>query len=77
MNYQEVEKQTRAIAAHLQSLNASGERVLFLYPLGLKCMSGFFWCFSAGAIAIPAYPPRPNQSFSNFVKTFAPCGFRR
>ncbi|MBW4687497.1 MAG: thioester reductase domain-containing protein [Komarekiella atlantica HA4396-MV6] len=64
LNYQELELKARAIAAALQSLNATGERVLLLYPPGLEFIAGFFGCLYAGAIAIPAYPPRPNQSLS-------------
>ena len=62
--YQILERQAQAIAANLQSLEAKGERVLLLYPPGLEFMAGFFGCLYAGAIAIPAYPPRPNQSLS-------------
>ncbi len=36
----------------------------FCILLGLEFIAGFFGCLSAGAIAIPAYPPRPNQSLS-------------
>ncbi|BAZ25547.1 AMP-dependent synthetase and ligase [Kalymmatonema gypsitolerans NIES-4073] len=64
LTYQELERQARAIAAYLQSLNATGERVLLLYPPGLEFIAGFFGCLYARAIAIPAYPPRPNQSLS-------------
>ncbi len=64
LTYQILEQQAKAIAANLQSLDAKGERVLVLYPPGLELMAGFFGCLYAGAIAIPAYPPRPNQSLS-------------
>ncbi|MDJ0509934.1 MAG: AMP-binding protein [Crocosphaera sp.] len=64
LTYATLEQQAKAIASHLQSLNAAGERVLLLYPPGLDFMAGFFGCLSAGAIAIPAYPPRPDQSLS-------------
>ncbi len=64
LTYQEVDRQAQAIAAYLQSLGAAGERVLLLYPPGLEFIVGFFGCLYAGAIAIPAYPPRPNQSLS-------------
>ncbi len=62
LTYPILEEQAKAIAGHLQSLNAKGERVLLLYPPGLDFMAGFFGCLYAGAIAIPAYPPRPDQS---------------
>ncbi|MBW4635669.1 MAG: thioester reductase domain-containing protein [Iphinoe sp. HA4291-MV1] len=64
LTYEQLELQARAIAAYLQSINATGERVLLLYPPGLEFIAGFFGCLYAGAIAIPAYPPRPNQSLS-------------
>ncbi|MEB3339555.1 alpha/beta fold hydrolase [Okeania sp.] len=64
LTYKTLEKQAKAIAANLQSQNAQGERVLLLYAPGLEFIAGFFGCLYAGAIAIPAYPPRPNQSLS-------------
>ncbi len=64
LTYQELDLQARAIAAYLQSINATGERVLLLYPPGLEFIAGLFGCLYAGAIAIPAQPPRPNQSLS-------------
>ena len=64
LTYISLEQQTKAIAAHLQSLNTKGERVLLLYPPGLDFIAGFFGCLYAGAIAIPAYPPRPDQSLT-------------
>ncbi len=64
LTYATLEQQAKAIAIHLQSLNAKGERVLLLYPPGLDFIAGFFGCLYAGAIAIPAYPPRPDQSLS-------------
>ncbi len=62
LTYPILEQQAKAIAGHLQSLKATGERVLLLYPPGLDFLAGFFGCLYAGAIAIPAYPPRPDQS---------------
>lgn len=62
LSYQELEKKARAIAAYLQSLNAYGNRVVLLYSPGLEFIAGFFGCLYAGAIAVPAYPPRPDQT---------------
>src|SRR5688572_27403906 len=39
----------------------SGQRALLLYPPGLDFVAGFFGCLYAGAIAVPAYPPRRNR----------------
>jgi acyl-CoA synthetase (AMP-forming)/AMP-acid ligase II/acyl carrier protein len=62
--YEELDRQVRAIAAQLQSLGVSGERALLLYPPGLEFVAAFFGCLYAGVVAVPAYPPRPNQSLS-------------
>src|SRR5262249_25627437 len=41
---------------------AAGERVLLLHQSSLDYMAGFFGCLCAGAIAVPAYPPRAGRS---------------
>jgi acyl-CoA synthetase (AMP-forming)/AMP-acid ligase II len=64
LNYQELDRQARAIASRLQSLNATGERALLLYPPGLEFIAAFFGCLYAGVIAVPAYPPRRNQKMT-------------
>jgi acyl-CoA synthetase (AMP-forming)/AMP-acid ligase II/acyl carrier protein len=58
----ELNRRARAIGALLQEHGASGERVLLLYPPGLEFMPAFWGCLYAGAVAVPAYPPRPNRS---------------
>lgn len=57
----ELDRQARAIAAWLESFNASGERALLLFPPGLDYIAAFFGCLYAGVIAVPAYPPRLNR----------------
>jgi acyl-CoA synthetase (AMP-forming)/AMP-acid ligase II/acyl carrier protein len=37
-----------------------GERVILLFPPGLDFIAGLFGCLFAGAVAVPAYPPRPR-----------------
>ncbi len=64
LTYQELDQKAKAIAAYLQSLGAPQERILLLYPPGLGFVEAFFACLYAGAIAIPAYPPRPNRSIA-------------
>ena len=64
LTYQELDRNARAIAAQLQSFLACGERALLLYPPGLEFIAAFFGCLYAGVVAVPAYPPRPNQSLS-------------
>ncbi|MFL9458769.1 AMP-binding protein [Tolypothrix bouteillei VB521301_2] len=64
LTYSELDLQARAIASHLQSLKASGERVLLLYPPGLDFIAAFFGCLYANAVAVPVYPPKRNQNLS-------------
>lgn len=62
MTYRDLDLRARAIGARLQSLGMAGERVLLLFPSGLEYIGAFFGCLYAGAVAVPAYPPRPNRS---------------
>ncbi|MBP5973102.1 fatty acyl-AMP ligase [Brasilonema sp. CT11] len=64
LTYQQLDKKAQAIAAQLQSFLAPGERALLLYPPGLDFICAFFGCLYAGVVAVPAYPPRQNQSLS-------------
>lgn len=71
LSYGELDFLARAIAAHLQSLAAPGERALLLYPAGLEYIIVFFACLYAGIVAVPAYPPRPNRSLSRLQAIIA------
>ena len=62
LTYHQLEQKARAIATYIQSLCQPQARVLLLYPPGLGFIEAFFGCLYAGAIAVPAYPPRPNRS---------------
>ena len=64
--YAELWAEVRALAGYLQGRCRirSGDRVLLLYPPGLDFVVGFFACHAAGAIAVPAYPPRRNRKAS-------------
>ncbi|QHG14808.1 fatty acyl-AMP ligase [Nostoc sp. ATCC 53789] len=64
LSYQQLDILSRAIASQLQSLELTGERALLLYPPGLEFIAAFFGCLYAGVIAVPAYPPRPNQKMT-------------
>ena len=62
LTYRQLDQLARYVAGQLQSLNATGERVLLLYPTCLEYIVAFFGCIYAGAIAVPAFPPRFNRS---------------
>ncbi len=57
LSYRELDSQARVIAAQLQSMRATGERALLLYPPGLDYIAAFFGCLYANVVAVPAYPP--------------------
>ena len=59
-----LEQHARTIAVLLQNERAEGERVLLLYPPGPDYVAAFFGCLYAGAIAVPAYPPRSSRHAS-------------
>ncbi|MBD2512834.1 fatty acyl-AMP ligase [Nostoc muscorum FACHB-395] len=67
LTYAQLDKQAQTIAAYLQFK----ERVLLLYPPGLEYIAAFFGCLYAGAIAVPAYPPRPNRSLQRLQSIVA------
>ncbi|MEI2580372.1 AMP-binding protein [Scytonema sp. PRP1] len=61
LTYQALDQKARSLAAVLQSMKATGERALLLYPPGLEFIAAFFGCLYAGVTAVPVYPPRRNQ----------------
>jgi amino acid adenylation domain-containing protein len=64
LSYGELDRRARLIGARLQSLGAARSRILLLYPPGLDYIAAFFGCLYAGAVAVPAYPPRLNRNLS-------------
>jgi len=74
LTHQGLERQARSIGARLQKMDMTGERVLLLYPPGLDYIAAFFGCLYAGAVAVPAYPPRPNRSLQRIHAIFKDAG---
>jgi acyl-CoA synthetase (AMP-forming)/AMP-acid ligase II len=58
LNYADLDARARAIGASLQVAGAGGERVALLLPPGPDFIASFFGCLYAGAVAVPALPPR-------------------
>jgi amino acid adenylation domain-containing protein/non-ribosomal peptide synthase protein (TIGR01720 family) len=58
--YAELDARARAIGASLAAAGAGGERVALLLPPGPDFIASFFGCLYAGAVAVPALPPRPR-----------------
>jgi acyl-CoA synthetase (AMP-forming)/AMP-acid ligase II len=57
LTYGELDARARAIACHLTSRMAPGDRALLLFPPTLEFVAAFFGCLYAGVLAVPAYPP--------------------
>ena len=62
VSYGELDGRARAVGSALARAGAGGQRVMLLYPPGLDYAAAFFGCLYAGAVAVPAYPPRPNRT---------------
>mgnify|MGYP002623632476 FL=1 len=63
LTYVDVERRSRAVAAAVSAQTELGDRALLLYGSGLEFVPAYFGCLRAGAIAVPAYPPRPERSW--------------
>lgn len=66
-SYGQLARDARTVAASLRTLVSPGDRVLLLFPSSLKFASAFLGCLWAGAIAVPAYPPRRNQRLERLL----------
>jgi amino acid adenylation domain-containing protein len=67
VTYGELERRSRAVAARLQELGWRGRRVVLLFPAGLEYVTAFWGCLLAGAVAVPAYPPRGARSLPRLL----------
>ncbi len=71
LTYGELHARAARIAAELAVSVAPGERALLLYPPGLDFIAAFFGCLYAGVVAVPAYPPRPNDRSQSRLRSIA------
>ncbi|MCW1912297.1 amino acid adenylation domain-containing protein [Luteolibacter sp. GHJ8] len=61
LTFAQLARDARAAANGLIKQGAIGKPVLLMEPPGLGFITGLFACWYAGAIAVPAYPPRGNR----------------
>jgi amino acid adenylation domain-containing protein len=71
LTYAGLDGAASAVAAALRESVPAGERVLLLYPPGLDFIAAFFGCLYAGVVAVPAYPPRPNDRSQSRLRAIA------
>lgn len=64
ITYQQLELQAQSIAAYLQLLGVSGERILLLYQPSLEFITAFLGCLYAKVLPIPVDLPRRNQKMN-------------
>ncbi|HEY4088947.1 MAG TPA: aminotransferase class III-fold pyridoxal phosphate-dependent enzyme, partial [Bryobacteraceae bacterium] len=75
LTWQALDRKARLIAGLLQKRGVvNGDRVLLLYPAGLEYVAAFFGCLYAGAVAVPAYPPRRNSALDRIEKIVVDSG---
>jgi len=63
----------RTVASHVRQRVQPGDRVVLLLPQGLEFIAAFLGCLAAGAIAVPAYPPRRNRNAERLHAIIADC----
>src|SRR4051794_29751104 len=71
LTYGELDRRAAGVAAALAASVPRGERALLLYPPGLDFIAAFFGCLYAGVVAVPAYPPRPNDRSQSRLRAIA------
>ncbi|MBD2195442.1 MULTISPECIES: AMP-binding protein [Calothrix] len=77
LTYKELDQAARNIANILLRHNTdSNLPVLLVFPPGLAFIKAFFGCLYAGMIAVPANPPRRNQSLKRIKSIVADSGAR-
>ncbi len=76
LSYADLDAQARRIAGQLQARCAPGDRVLLLFPPGLEFVSAFFGCLYAGVVAVPAHPPRANETIHRLRAIVGDAGAR-
>ncbi len=62
LNWGQLHRKAQLVGKRLASIGAGGKHVLLLYPSDLEYVAAFFGCLYAGAVAVPAYPPRMNRT---------------
>ncbi|MEZ6091757.1 MAG: AMP-binding protein, partial [Pirellulaceae bacterium] len=62
VSYGELHQRAAAIGSWLSDRGSHGRPVLLVYPQSIDYAAAFFGCLYAGAIAVPAYPPRRNRN---------------
>lgn len=74
LSYQGLTTEVSALGALLSGYRLKGQRVLLCYPSGINYITAFWACLYAGAVAVPVYPPRKNQSVERLLQIIRDAG---
>ncbi|MFF8393070.1 amino acid adenylation domain-containing protein [Streptomyces sp. NPDC016172] len=74
LDYAELDRGARAIAALIQARTDRGSRVLLLHQPGPNYVTAFFGCLYAGAVAVPVYPPLGSHGIERVSAIAADSG---
>ncbi len=73
ITFSSLSHQAKSLAATLVQHGLTGKPVLLLHPPGIDFMVGLFACWHAGAIAVPAYPPRGTRHLQRLQAILSDC----
>jgi acyl-CoA synthetase (AMP-forming)/AMP-acid ligase II/acyl carrier protein len=76
LTYAELAAGAARLANQLARVARPGDRALLLYPTGPEFLQAFLACMSAGLVAIPLFPPRPNRTLHRLETIIADSGVR-
>lgn len=62
ISYEQLDSNSKRIAAYLQNEGLCGKRALIMYPSGINYITAFFGCLYAGVVAVPVYPPTLSRN---------------
>jgi amino acid adenylation domain-containing protein len=72
-SYGKLHSEAMRVAGWLREVGAIGKPVLLLLPTGLDYLAAFFGCLYAGAVAVPAYPPRRREKLNRLREMINDC----
>lgn len=73
LRFGDLVRHAKSMGAFLRGKAQPGSRVLLLYPTGPDYITALLGCFFGGFIAVPLYPPRPNQKLYRVNKIIEDC----
>lgn len=76
LTYAELDRRARCIGAALAEAGLAGKTVLLLYGPGIEFVVAFLGGIYAGAVVVPAYPPRAREGAERIARIAADCSAR-